>query len=177
MSKWARFKFRKIWVNEPFDNKHFKTSHNKTKNQNTLKSNFPFDKNEPVLFFCISLNTCTFICYFQKIRTRSNCDKCGGYRFVPCTSCHGSKKSLHRNNFTEEFCALRCMQCNENGLLRCDLCLDQQEWCMMVLNLYLTCIVIYLSDRWDNSEPSRLVILTSFIDATFRSQKGCYVKD
>ncbi|KAJ8298004.1 hypothetical protein KUTeg_024535 [Tegillarca granosa] len=64
---------------------------------------------------------------FKKIRMRSNCDKCGGYRFVPCTSCHGSKKSLHRNNFTEEFCALRCMQCNENGLLRCDMCLDQQE--------------------------------------------------
>ena len=66
--------------------------------------------------------------YFQKIQVRSSCDKCGGYRFLPCTSCHGSKKSLHRNEFTEEFCALRCMQCDENGLVRCVECIDQQEW-------------------------------------------------
>lgn len=64
---------------------------------------------------------------FTKINVRSSCDKCGGYRYVPCTFCHGSKKSLKRNYFTEEFSALRCMQCDENGLLRCDECLDQQE--------------------------------------------------
>lgn len=65
---------------------------------------------------------------FQKIDVKSSCEKCGGYRFIPCNFCHGSKKSLRRNHFTDEFCALRCMQCDENGLLRCDLCLDQQEW-------------------------------------------------
>lgn len=59
---------------------------------------------------------------------KSSCEKCGGYRFIPCNFCHGSKKSLRRNHFTDEFCALRCMQCDENGLLRCDLCMDQQEW-------------------------------------------------
>ncbi|XP_060070218.1 ankyrin-1-like [Ylistrum balloti] len=64
---------------------------------------------------------------FTKINVRSSCEKCGGYRYVPCTFCHGSKKSLKRNYFTEEFSALRCMQCDENGLLRCDMCLDQQE--------------------------------------------------
>ncbi|WAR00922.1 GRCR1-like protein [Mya arenaria] len=64
---------------------------------------------------------------FTKIQVRSHCDKCGGYRFLPCGFCHGSKKSLHRNEFTEEFCALRCMQCDENGLVRCDECIDQQE--------------------------------------------------
>ncbi|XP_045204605.1 glutaredoxin domain-containing cysteine-rich protein CG31559-like isoform X2 [Mercenaria mercenaria] len=64
---------------------------------------------------------------FTKIQVRSSCDKCGGYRYLPCTFCHGSKKSLHRNEFTEEFCALRCMQCDENGLMRCDECIDQQE--------------------------------------------------
>lgn len=64
---------------------------------------------------------------FTKIQVRSSCDKCGGYRYLPCTYCHGSKKSLHRNEFTEEFCALRCMQCDENGLVRCDECTDQQE--------------------------------------------------
>ncbi|XP_071086798.1 glutaredoxin domain-containing cysteine-rich protein CG31559-like isoform X2 [Haliotis cracherodii] len=64
---------------------------------------------------------------FPKINVRSSCGKCGGYRFVPCSHCHGSKKSLHRNHFTEEFHALRCMQCDESGLQRCDMCLDQQE--------------------------------------------------
>lgn len=64
---------------------------------------------------------------FTKIQVRSFCDKCGGYRYLPCSFCHGSKKSLHRNEFTEEFCALRCMQCDENGLMRCDECIDQQE--------------------------------------------------
>ncbi|KAL4229799.1 Glutaredoxin domain-containing cysteine-rich protein 1 [Mactra antiquata] len=64
---------------------------------------------------------------YTKIQVRSSCDKCGGYRYLPCSFCHGSKKSLHRNEFTEEFCALRCMQCDENGLMRCDECIDQQE--------------------------------------------------
>ncbi|CAL1538218.1 unnamed protein product [Lymnaea stagnalis] len=64
---------------------------------------------------------------YQKITVRIMCDKCGGYRFVPCDYCHGSKKSLLRNHFTEEFCALRCMNCDENGLRRCDACIDQQE--------------------------------------------------
>lgn len=64
---------------------------------------------------------------FTKIQLRSHCDTCGGYRFLPCKHCHGSKKSLHRNEFTEEFCALRCMQCDENGLVRCEDCIDQQE--------------------------------------------------
>lgn len=64
---------------------------------------------------------------FTKIQVRSSCGKCGGYRYLPCSFCHGSKKSLLRNNFTEEFCALRCMQCDENGLIRCDECIDQQE--------------------------------------------------
>ncbi|KAK7097448.1 hypothetical protein V1264_004425 [Littorina saxatilis] len=64
---------------------------------------------------------------FTKIQVRTMCKNCGGYRFVPCMVCHGSKKSVHRNNFTEEFCALRCMHCNENGLQRCQECVDQQE--------------------------------------------------
>ncbi|KAL5012302.1 hypothetical protein ScPMuIL_010853, partial [Solemya velum] len=64
---------------------------------------------------------------FERIDVKSSCSKCGGYRFIPCVFCHGSKKSSHRNNFTENFCALRCMQCDENGLLRCDMCLEQQE--------------------------------------------------
>lgn len=64
---------------------------------------------------------------FEKINVRHSCEKCGGYRYNPCVHCHGSKKSLKRNYFTEEFSSLRCMQCDENGLQRCDMCLDQQE--------------------------------------------------
>lgn len=51
-----------------------------------------------------------------------SCERCGGYRYIPCLVCHGSRKSLHRNHFTEEFCALRCITCDENGLVRCDAC-------------------------------------------------------
>ncbi|CAH1124556.1 unnamed protein product [Ceutorhynchus assimilis] len=52
----------------------------------------------------------------------STCQMCGGYRLLPCTVCNGSKKSVHRNHFTAEFVALKCMNCDENGLVRCTIC-------------------------------------------------------
>lgn len=64
---------------------------------------------------------------FEKININSYCKKCGGYQYVPCSVCHGSKRSIHRNNFTEEFAELRCVYCDENGLLKCDNCKEQQE--------------------------------------------------
>ncbi|RUS72662.1 hypothetical protein EGW08_019577 [Elysia chlorotica] len=76
---------------------------------------------------CNIITHITIVFPLQKIQVRIMCERCGGYRFVPCDVCHGSKRSLLRNHFTEEFCALRCMHCNESGLKRCDLCLDQQE--------------------------------------------------
>ncbi|CAF0991753.1 unnamed protein product [Brachionus calyciflorus] len=57
----------------------------------------------------------------EKIKLRIYCAKCGGYRFVLCTLCNGSKRKY--NNFTN----LKCTHCNEDGLIRCDECLDQQE--------------------------------------------------
>ncbi|XP_074650632.1 glutaredoxin domain-containing cysteine-rich protein CG12206-like [Tubulanus polymorphus] len=63
--------------------------------------------------------------HFPCVSVRSACERCGGYRYVPCTICHGSKKSLHRNHFTETFHALRCTICNENGLIRCVVCHNQ----------------------------------------------------
>jgi len=62
--------------------------------------------------------------HFNKIAAHvmSSCDGCGGYRYIPCASCHGSKKSLNRNHFTEEFLTLRCIICDENGLVRCESC-------------------------------------------------------
>ncbi|XP_058127287.1 uncharacterized protein LOC131268994 [Anopheles coustani] len=50
------------------------------------------------------------------------CKVCGGYRLLPCPSCGGSKKSIHRNHFTAEFIALKCMNCDEVGLVKCHNC-------------------------------------------------------
>ncbi|XP_041764362.1 uncharacterized protein LOC121589481 [Anopheles merus] len=50
------------------------------------------------------------------------CKVCGGYRLLPCPSCGGSKKSIHRNHFTAEFVALKCMNCDEVGLVKCHNC-------------------------------------------------------
>ncbi|GJN10795.1 hypothetical protein PR202_ga28918 [Eleusine coracana subsp. coracana] len=46
------------------------------------------------------------------------CDACGGVRFVPCTGCGGSRKVYD----DEEDRVLRCVECNENGLVRCVNC-------------------------------------------------------
>lgn len=50
------------------------------------------------------------------------CQVCGGFRLLPCSVCNGSKKSMHRNHFTSEFVALKCMHCDEVGLVRCYAC-------------------------------------------------------
>ncbi|XP_064074546.1 glutaredoxin domain-containing cysteine-rich protein CG31559-like [Vanessa tameamea] len=52
----------------------------------------------------------------------NTCQFCGGFRLLPCRICNGSKKSLHRNHFTAEFVALKCMNCDEVGLVRCEAC-------------------------------------------------------
>lgn len=52
----------------------------------------------------------------------NTCQYCGGFRLLPCRICNGSKKSLHRNHFTAEFVALKCMNCDEVGLVRCEAC-------------------------------------------------------
>ncbi|XP_041968931.1 glutaredoxin domain-containing cysteine-rich protein CG31559-like [Aricia agestis] len=52
----------------------------------------------------------------------TTCNMCGGFRLLPCRICNGSKKSLHRNHFTAEFVALKCMNCDEVGLVRCEAC-------------------------------------------------------
>ncbi|XP_072040489.1 glutaredoxin domain-containing cysteine-rich protein 1-like [Amphiura filiformis] len=59
---------------------------------------------------------------FEKFNPTSNCATCGGFRYTPCTTCNGSKKSLLRNNWTDHFHALRCTYCDDNGLQRCRDC-------------------------------------------------------
>ncbi|OXA38101.1 Glutaredoxin domain-containing cysteine-rich protein 1 [Folsomia candida] len=58
----------------------------------------------------------------ESLSVLSTCEKCGGFRMLPCQICNGSKKSVHRNHFTTEFIALKCMHCDPSGLVRCDLC-------------------------------------------------------
>lgn len=50
------------------------------------------------------------------------CQTCGGFAFIPCPMCHGSKMSVFRNCFTDSFKALKCTSCNENGLQPCVSC-------------------------------------------------------
>ncbi|KAJ7551771.1 hypothetical protein O6H91_06G027900 [Diphasiastrum complanatum] len=45
------------------------------------------------------------------------CEGCGGFRFIPCTECNGSCKIVRGNESK-----VRCTDCNENGLIRCQLC-------------------------------------------------------
>lgn len=67
---------------------------------------------------CAYLN----VLLFQSPDACSTCKICGGYRLLPCPICNGSKKSVHRNDFTTEFVALKCMNCDEVGLVRCQHC-------------------------------------------------------
>ena len=59
---------------------------------------------------------------FQSLSVTTVCKKCGGFGLLPCPICNGSKKSVHRNNFTERFVALRCSNCDESALVKCDAC-------------------------------------------------------
>lgn len=59
---------------------------------------------------------------FKSMDVCTTCKVCGGFRLLPCQICNGSKKSVHRNHFTAEFVALKCMNCDEVGLVRCTSC-------------------------------------------------------
>lgn len=50
--------------------------------------------------------------------TRLVCESCGDARFVPCLNCSGSRKIYSE----EEDTMRRCVDCNENGLMRCSNC-------------------------------------------------------
>ncbi|KAF3789396.1 Uncharacterized protein EJ110_NYTH18415 [Nymphaea thermarum] len=53
-----------------------------------------------------------------RARAGEVCEGCGGVRFVPCFECNGSRKLV------TDKCkmALRCPECNENGLVLCPIC-------------------------------------------------------
>ncbi|XP_026212999.1 glutaredoxin domain-containing cysteine-rich protein 1 [Anabas testudineus] len=58
----------------------------------------------------------------ERVQHPQTCQTCGGFAFVPCPMCHGSKMSVFRNCFTDSFKALKCTSCNENGLQPCVSC-------------------------------------------------------
>ena len=51
------------------------------------------------------------------------CAACGEARFVPCGTCHGSRKVFVGDEGCRfAGCFRRCPDCNENGLIRCPVC-------------------------------------------------------
>ncbi|KAF5469827.1 hypothetical protein F2P56_010386 [Juglans regia] len=46
------------------------------------------------------------------------CESCGDVRFAPCANCNGSRKVFDE----DEDRVKRCLECNENGLVRCPYC-------------------------------------------------------
>ncbi|ESQ33505.1 hypothetical protein EUTSA_v10009787mg [Eutrema salsugineum] len=48
------------------------------------------------------------------------CDGCGGLSFLPCSGCNGSCKVVE--GWGNDAVVVRCVECNENGLVRCPIC-------------------------------------------------------
>lgn len=64
---------------------------------------------------------------YRRATSCTPCDTCGGFRLLPCSVCNGSKKSVHRNDFTLEFVALKCSSCDESGLVKCMDCAEYKD--------------------------------------------------
>lgn len=59
--------------------------------------------------------------HFKGLSTREPgfvCYSCGDVRFIPCANCDGSRKIYDE----DEDMMKRCLECNENGLIRCPTC-------------------------------------------------------
>ncbi|KAK7271463.1 hypothetical protein RJT34_27396 [Clitoria ternatea] len=55
---------------------------------------------------------------FPKLKPGFVCESCGDVRFVPCENCSGSRKFFDE----DEGLLKKCLECNENGLVRCPYC-------------------------------------------------------
>ncbi|KAJ4971701.1 hypothetical protein NE237_004800 [Protea cynaroides] len=55
---------------------------------------------------------------FPVLDPRFVCESCGDARFFPCLNCNGSRKIFDE----DEGQLRRCLECNENGLIRCPSC-------------------------------------------------------
>lgn len=62
---------------------------------------------------------------YKKSSVGGTCAMCGGYQYLPCPVCGGSKKSVqHRHRFSSAVIFLKCLNCDEGGLVRCQLCIN-----------------------------------------------------
>ncbi|KAM7290740.1 hypothetical protein ISCGN_027336 [Ixodes scapularis] len=62
---------------------------------------------------------------YKKSTVGGTCTMCGGFQYLPCPVCGGSKKSAqHRHRFSSSIIFLRCRNCDEGGLVRCQLCIN-----------------------------------------------------
>ncbi|XP_067127583.1 glutaredoxin domain-containing cysteine-rich protein CG12206-like [Centruroides vittatus] len=62
---------------------------------------------------------------YKRTSFTGTCTKCGGYKYLLCPYCGGSKKSCnHRHHFPTDQISLRCTSCDESGLIRCDQCIN-----------------------------------------------------
>ncbi|ESN92559.1 hypothetical protein HELRODRAFT_126000, partial [Helobdella robusta] len=70
---------------------------------------------------------------FKKVEDDMTCGGCGGYKYTPCYTCRGSKKSTVINSpispsssslllSPSSSSTLKCTKCDENGLVRCKYC-------------------------------------------------------
>lgn len=55
---------------------------------------------------------------FPKRKPGFACESCGDVRFIPCLNCSGSRKVFDE----DEGIIKKCLECNENGLIRCPDC-------------------------------------------------------
>lgn len=58
----------------------------------------------------------------QKVTERPMCELCFGHRYIICNDCNGSRKSKSFYRTSSVFAVLRCAQCDENGMVPCELC-------------------------------------------------------
>ncbi|CAE5959073.1 unnamed protein product [Arabidopsis arenosa] len=56
----------------------------------------------------------------KKDRCGGGCDGCGGLAFLPCSGCNGSCKVVE--GWGSDAIVVKCVECNENGLVRCPIC-------------------------------------------------------
>lgn len=52
----------------------------------------------------------------------SRCGGCGGVRFVVCCRCNGSRKVIAEEPRGDQLTWIRCVECNDNGLMKCPIC-------------------------------------------------------
>ncbi|XP_027934497.1 uncharacterized protein At5g39865 [Vigna unguiculata] len=52
----------------------------------------------------------------------ASCNGCACTRFVICYSCNGSCKVFTTYGDNKNECFIRCLECNENGLVKCPIC-------------------------------------------------------